>query len=95
VPIGYLVAVALVGWCTLFALAPLRRPWALARMSWGFGFLVNELPFVAFYWLLASTWLALGQADLDTRVAPSCEMGLAQLRCVRARTSAHGGDPPG
>ena len=24
-------------------------------MSFWFGFLVNELPFVAFYWLLAST----------------------------------------
>ena len=32
------------------------------------GFLVNELPFVLFYCLLASTLLALGQRDLDSPV---------------------------
>jgi acetyl esterase/lipase len=93
VPIGYLVAVALVGWCTLFALAPLRRPWALARMSWRLGFLVNELPFVALYWLLASTLLALGQGDLDTRVGwvafglavlATVGLGIVALRGLRA-----------
>ncbi len=31
-----------------------------------FGYLLNELPFIAFYWLLASTLLAAGQGDLDT-----------------------------
>jgi len=68
VPIGYLVTTTLVGWLTLFALAPLRRPWRLGRLSWRFGFLINELPFIAIYWLLGSTLLAVGQGDIDTPV---------------------------
>jgi acetyl esterase/lipase len=66
VPIGYLVTTTLVACCTLFALAPLRQPSAIGRLSWRFGFLINELPFVAFYWLLASTLLAIGQGDVDS-----------------------------
>ncbi|MGH8969208.1 MAG: alpha/beta hydrolase [Actinomycetes bacterium] len=66
VPIGYLVTATLVALCTLLALAPLRRPWALGRMSWRFAFLLNELPFVAFCYLLASTLLAIGQGDIDS-----------------------------
>ena len=65
-PVGYLVAVTLVAWSTLFALAPVRRPRALGIISWLFGFLVNELPFVAFYFLLASTLLAIGQGDIGS-----------------------------
>ena len=66
-PIGYLVAVALVAWCTLFALAPPRpRRSSPSNMSYWFGYLLNELPFVAFYWLLASTLLAVGQGDVDS-----------------------------
>jgi hypothetical protein len=66
VPIGYLVTVAVVVWCTLFALVPLRRAGALGPMGFRFGLLVNELPFVAFYWLFASTLLAIGQGDVDS-----------------------------
>jgi hypothetical protein len=66
VPIGYLVSATVVAWCTLFALAPLRRPGALGAMSFRFGLLLNELPFVAFCWLLASTLLAISQGDVDT-----------------------------
>jgi acetyl esterase/lipase len=66
-PIGYLVTVAFVAWCTLFALAPPRpRRSSLSNNSYWFGFLLNELPFVAFYWLLASTLLAFGQGDLGS-----------------------------
>jgi acetyl esterase/lipase len=68
VPIGYLVTTTLVAWCTLLAVAPVRRPSGLGRASWRFGFLVNELPFIAFYWLLASTLLAIAQGDLDSPV---------------------------
>jgi acetyl esterase/lipase len=35
-------------------------------MAFWFGYLVNELPFIAFYWLLASTLLAIGQGDVDS-----------------------------
>jgi acetyl esterase/lipase len=66
-PIGYLVAVTLVAWCTLFALVPPRpRQSSRSNVSYWFGYLLNELPFVAFYWLLASTLLAAGQGDLET-----------------------------
>jgi hypothetical protein len=61
VPIGYLVTVALVAWCTVFALAPPRPGRSSpSNLSYWFGFLINELPFVAFYWLLASTLLVPG-----------------------------------
>jgi acetyl esterase/lipase len=54
-------------WCTLFAVAPPRpRRSSPANLSFVFGFLLNELPFVAFYWLLASTLLAFGQGDIDS-----------------------------
>ncbi len=66
VPIGYLVTVAIVAWCTFFAVLPLRRPRALARWTWRFSLVLNELPLLAGYWLLASTLLAAGQGDLDS-----------------------------
>ena len=37
-------------------------------MSWLFGFLLNELPFVAFFWLAASTLLAAVQGDLTSPI---------------------------
>lgn len=84
VPTGYLVSVALVALGTLFALVPQRWPWALGRLSFLFGPLVNELPIVAFYWLLISTLLAIDEGELDTpggwmvsAVAISVTVGLA------------------
>lgn len=42
-PIGYLISVALVAWCTLFALAPPRpRQSGPSNLSYRFGFLVND-----------------------------------------------------
>jgi acetyl esterase/lipase len=52
----------------LLALVPLGRPAALRTASWTLGSIVNESPFVAFYWILAATLLALAQGDLDTPV---------------------------
>jgi acetyl esterase/lipase len=67
VPVGYLLAVTLVAWCTLFAVAPPRpRQSSPSNLSFRFGYLLNELPFIAFYWLLASTLLAFSQGDLDS-----------------------------
>jgi hypothetical protein len=66
VPIGYVVTATIVAWCTLLALAPLRRPFALGAMSFGFGFVLNELPFVAFYYLLVSTVLAVDQGGVNS-----------------------------
>jgi acetyl esterase/lipase len=69
VPFGYLNTTAIVAVCTLFALAPRRRreP-SQGNVSYWLGFLVDELPFLAFYVLLASTALAIGQGDIDSPV---------------------------
>lgn len=66
-PIGYLVSVVPVAVGTLCALAPLRRPpRALRALSFRLGVVLNELPFIAFLWLLAATALALDQRDIDS-----------------------------
>jgi hypothetical protein len=68
-PIGYLVSVAVVAWCTLFAVRPPRpRQSSPSSMAFRFGFLVNELPFVALVWLVAATVLAAVQGDLVSPV---------------------------
>jgi acetyl esterase/lipase len=108
VPVGYLVAVALVAWCTLSALAPMRRPRVLGAMSFFFGLVLNESPFVAFYWLLASTVLAIGQGSVDSpggfvaiglSVLTSCGLALIVRRSLRARAAVdralHQGLSPG
>ncbi|WP_046472119.1 four-helix bundle copper-binding protein [Allosalinactinospora lopnorensis] len=96
-PIGYPVTVLLVAGCAFFALAPLRGPRPLDVVSFRFGLLLNERPFVAFYWLLASTLLVLGQGDLDSSggwtgfgVAALTTLGLgavARRGCGRGRRS--------
>ena len=64
-PFGYLVTVTFVAGCTLLALGPPRpRHSSPSNKSFWFGYLLNELPFLAFYWLLASTLLAFSQGDL-------------------------------
>lgn len=67
-PFGYLVTVALVALAMLLALRPVHRPAPLRTASWALGSIVNESPFVAFYWVLAATLLALAQGDLGTPV---------------------------
>jgi hypothetical protein len=77
--IGYLVTVGLVAWCAFFALAPRRASHSSpSNVSYWFGFVLNELPFIAFYWLLASTTLAISQGDL---VSPVGLVALA-LACL-------------
>jgi acetyl esterase/lipase len=69
VPFGYVFSTGLLALATLFALAPPRpRQSSATNKSYWLGFLPNELPFVAFFVLLASTLLALGQGDLNTPV---------------------------
>jgi acetyl esterase/lipase len=65
-PIGYLVTVALAAVCTLLAVTPLRGSWTLGQISWRLTFLVNEQPFIVFYWLLAATVLAFAEGDVYT-----------------------------
>jgi len=63
VPVGYLASTGLIALGTWFALFPQRR---MPMVSFWFGLVVNELPFLVFYLLLASTLLAFGQGDIDT-----------------------------
>lgn len=64
-PFGYLATVILVGWCTLFALAPPQPSHSSpSNLSFWFSFLVNEVPFLAFWGLLASTLIAFSQGDI-------------------------------
>jgi acetyl esterase/lipase len=67
-PIGYLITVAVIALAMVLALRPVDRPGPLRTASWTLGSTVNESPFVAFYWVLAATLLALAQGDLDTPV---------------------------
>jgi acetyl esterase/lipase len=67
-PIGYLITTSLVACGVLGALAPLRRPFILGVLSFVAGFALNELPFVAAAWLVASTLLALDQTGLGSPV---------------------------
>jgi alpha/beta hydrolase fold len=82
VPIGYLLTVLLMAWCTLFALTPPRpRRSSTSNLSYWFGFLINELPFPAIWWLLASTLLAFGEGDVASP-AGWAAFGLAVLTTV-------------
>jgi acetyl esterase/lipase len=66
---GYLITTGVMLAYVLFAIAPPRprrsSPW---RVSFWLGYLVNELPFLAFLVLAASTALATAQGDIATPV---------------------------
>jgi acetyl esterase/lipase len=69
VPFGYLITTGLMTLFVLFAVAP-PRPARSSRFrlsSW-LGFIVNEVPFIAFYVLAASTALAIAQGDIANPV---------------------------
>ncbi len=57
---SHIWTVAPVALVTLAALVPPRRPRSLASAGFWLGYLVNEFPFFAGCWLVASTLLALG-----------------------------------
>ncbi|OHV56844.1 hypothetical protein [Pseudofrankia sp. BMG5.36] len=68
-PVGYLVAVVLIGCAVLVALAPPRRPPGLAKVTYLWGIAWNELPVLAFAYLLVVTLLAFGAGDVDSVAA--------------------------
>ncbi|MFI8091862.1 alpha/beta hydrolase [Streptomyces sp. NPDC086080] len=93
-PIGYLMATALVTWCTLFAAVAPRRPRLMGALSFRFGLVLNELPFLGLYWILASTLPALAQGDtaspggravLGAAVLTTAALGVVIRRGLRAR----------
>ena len=71
-PVGYLVSVALV---TLFALVPLG---AVGNLSFRLGLLLNEVPILGFYWLVADTSLAFAEGDVSS-AGGWATVGLAAL----------------
>ncbi len=73
------VPVALV---TFAALAPPRRPRTAANLAFWLGYLVNEFPFLAFCWLVASALLALGSER------PGSPAGMAVLALVLLTAAA-------
>ncbi|GIF52122.1 esterase [Asanoa ferruginea] len=64
VPLGYLIGIVVVGVGVWFALAPPRRPRPLREVGFRYGLVVNEVPFLFAYGLLASFVLALVDGDL-------------------------------
>lgn len=65
-PVGYVVTVAIAAWCTFCAVVAPRRPNALAKASWLFGMVINEVPFLGIYFLVAATVLAWAEGDLGS-----------------------------
>jgi acetyl esterase/lipase len=68
-PIGYLIAVGVSAAGMLLALVPLRGSRPARTATWLLSTVANESPFVALYWVLAVSLLALVQGDLDTPAA--------------------------
>ncbi|MFL5759574.1 MAG: alpha/beta hydrolase fold domain-containing protein [Thermomicrobiales bacterium] len=64
-PIGYFIPVVLIAWCTYFVLAPQSWPRVFGSLGFYFG-VVNECPFLALFWILGSTGLALAQGDVNS-----------------------------
>src|SRR4051794_34530534 len=93
-PIGYVIPVAILAFCTAVAVIGPRPPHTTPSY-WGFwvSFLISEQPFVAFYLLAVPTVLAFVQGDLASpvglaafAVAVLTAIGLAVL--VRRALSA-------
>jgi Carboxylesterase family len=69
IPVGYVVTIALACCCTLAALTSRRAGGVLGPVQYFLGFVVNEQPVLACYWLGAATLLAAAQGDMRTPVA--------------------------
>jgi len=67
-PVGYLASVLVPAVATFLALAPRSTGGPRATPSFILGTVANELPFLVFSWLAATTLLAAAQGDLDTPV---------------------------
>ena len=79
-PFGYLITAGVISIYVLFAVRPPRpRRTAPFRVSFWLAAQVNEAPFLAFYVLLGSTALAIGQGDIEN---PSSDVALSVLATV-------------
>jgi acetyl esterase/lipase len=64
IPVGYLITVVIMAWLVGWAVAPVGRPRLLAQVSFYSGLVVNEVPFIALAYLIASTALAFAEGDI-------------------------------
>ncbi|MFJ5624843.1 alpha/beta hydrolase [Peribacillus loiseleuriae] len=67
IPIGYLISPLLLALCTYFVVAPSNWPRIFNSLGSYFG-VINELPFLALFWLISSTWLAFSEGDVYSPV---------------------------
>lgn len=77
IPIGYLITVLFLGWCTYFAVAPSHWPRALRSLGIYFE-VINEVPFFALFWIISATIWAFIEGDLAHPVG-KIAFGLALL----------------
>lgn len=62
-PVGNLINVLFLAWCTYYVVAPSH--WSRALHSFGTYFeVINEVPFLALFWLISATDLALSEGNL-------------------------------
>ncbi|MFA1543375.1 alpha/beta hydrolase [Actinomadura monticuli] len=80
-PYGYLISTVLAAGATVIALAPPRRPRGLVDFGFRISTVPNEVPFLVFFLVLASTLLAAAQRDLGSPGALAV-LGLAVLTAV-------------
>src|SRR5215831_15644454 len=94
-PLGYLFTVALVSWGVACALTRWRWAGPFSRIP---ALLVNELPFLTGYYLIASTALAVSEGDLRSPIGAAAAViallalvGLAVVvrRALLAHTALH------
>ena len=77
IPVGYLMTVLFLAWCTYFVVAPAHWPRALRSFGTFFE-VINEVPFLALFWLMSATYLAFSEGDLAHPVG-KLAFGLALL----------------
>ncbi len=77
---GYMWSILIPAIYTVAALWPIRRP-PFRNLSFMLGYLINELPFVAFYFLTWSSFLAYLEDDLNTPLG-AWVLGFAALIAV-------------
>ena len=81
IPIGYIFPVLLLAWCTWWAVMPLRIPRLFGSLSFYFGLVISELPFLALLWLIAINILALSEGDIHSFIGWAA-FGIAILTVV-------------
>lgn len=94
-PIGYLITVVIAAVLTAVAIAPPRRPPWLGTLSFYVGLLPSEQPYYLFYYLAASTALAVVDRDLATplswipvAIAGASALGLIVVAARAAPTAS-------